>query len=144
MAEIGISEAARIVGKTRNTLYRFMKEGKLSYHVGESGTRTVEASELLRAFPYAAKAIGERYKSDTCSDTKVTESDSKVTDGTQEKDEIIQLLKAQLAEAARREAWLKERIEALEKRLPLPPGQDSQIAKQPEKRKGFWARLFGW
>lgn len=151
MAEIGISEAARLVGKTRNTLYRFMKEGKLSYHSGESGARTVDVSELLRVFPYAAKAIGESYKCDSSSDTNVTksdsnitESDSNVTPDTQGKDEVIQLLKAQLAEAAKREAWLKERIEALEKRMPLPPGQGDQAAIQPEKPKGFWARLFGF
>ena len=151
MAEIGISEAARLVGKTRNTLYRFMKDGKLSYHSGESGARTVDVSELLRVFPYAAKAIGESYKCDTSSDTNMTESDSNVTGSdsnitpdTQGKDEVIQLLKAQLAEAAKREAWLKERIEALEKRLPLPPGQGDQAASQPEKPKGFWARLFGF
>lgn len=144
MAEIGISEAARLVGKTRNTLYRFMKDGKLSYHSEKSGVRTVDVSELLRVFPYAAKAIGESYKCDTSSDTNVTESDSNVTPDTQGKDEVIQLLKAQLAESAKREAWLKERIEELEKRLPLPPGQGDQAAMQPEKPKGFWARLFGF
>ena len=144
MAEIGISEAARLVGKTRNTLYRFMKDGKLSYHSVESGARTVDVSELLRVFPYAAKAIGESYKCDISSDTNVTKSDSNVTPDTQGKDEVIQLLKVQLAEAAKREAWLKERIEALEKRLPLPPGQGDQAAMQPEKPKGFWARLFGF
>lgn len=144
MAEIGISDASRLVGKTRNTLYRFMKDGKLSYHIGESGARTIEASELLRVFPYAAKAIGERYKSDTYSDTNMTESDSNVTPDTQGKDELIQFLKAQLAEAAKREAWLKERLEMLEKRLPLPPSQDDQAAMQPKKPKGFLARLFGF
>ncbi len=149
MAEIGVSQAARLVGKTRNTLYRLMKEGRLSFHMGSSGTRTVDAAELLRVFPYAAKAIGECYKSDTNFDTKVTESDSRVTADTQGKDELIQFLKEQLAEAATREAWLKERIEALENRLPLPPGQDAQEAEHPQSEKlpgnpkGFWARLFG-
>ncbi len=144
MAEIGISEAARLVGKTRNTLYRFMKDGKLSYHSEKHGVRTVDVSELLRVFPYAAKAIGESYKCDTSSDTNVTESDSNVTPDTQGKDEVIQLLKAQLAESAKREAWLKERIEELEKRLPLPPGQGDQAAMRQEKPKGFLARLFGF
>ena len=142
MAEIGISQAAKLVGKTRNTLYRLMKEGQLSFRIGSSGTRTVDTAELLRVFPYAAKNIGQSDKSDTLLDTKETGKDNEITNVTPDKDELIQLLKTQLAEAATRETWLKERIEALEKRLPLPPGQEAQEEAKPEKQRGFWARLF--
>ena len=74
----------------------------------------------------------------------MTENDSPVTHDTQGKDELILFLKEQLAEAATREAWLKARIEALEKRLTLPPGESDHAAEQLENpKKGFWARLFG-
>jgi hypothetical protein len=50
MTQLSISAAAQLVGKDRKTLYRLIKQGKLSATVGDSGMSQVETSELLRFF----------------------------------------------------------------------------------------------
>lgn len=50
MAQLSIAAAAKLVGKDRKTLYRLVKEGRLSATLCDSGMRQVETSELLRLF----------------------------------------------------------------------------------------------
>lgn len=50
MAQVTVSEAAKLVSRDRKTLYRLIKEGKLSTTTSDSGVRQVETSELLRFF----------------------------------------------------------------------------------------------
>ena len=48
--QIPIAEAARLTGRDRKSLYRDIKAGKLSATLGDSGTRQVAVSELLRVY----------------------------------------------------------------------------------------------
>ncbi|EDU8978071.1 helix-turn-helix domain-containing protein [Salmonella enterica subsp. enterica] len=48
MAKVSISEAARLTGRSRTTLHRLIKTGKLSTCYGERNARMVDVSELLR------------------------------------------------------------------------------------------------
>lgn len=50
MALHNISEAARLVGKSRSTVHRHIKEGKLSKVLGKDGNPAVETSELRRVY----------------------------------------------------------------------------------------------
>jgi len=50
MAQLSISEASKLVSRDRKTLYRLIKQGKLSATVSDSGMSQVETSELLRVF----------------------------------------------------------------------------------------------
>lgn len=50
MTQFSISAAAPLVGKDRKTLYRMIKEGKLSTTVSLDGEKRVDKSELLRVF----------------------------------------------------------------------------------------------
>lgn len=50
MAIVSISEAARLVGKSRTTLYRYIKDGKLSTCTDCNNTDGVDISELIRVF----------------------------------------------------------------------------------------------
>ena len=50
MAQVTVSEAAKLVSRDRKTLYRLIKEGKISATVDETGKRQLETSELLRFF----------------------------------------------------------------------------------------------
>jgi len=50
MAKVSISEAARLTGKSRTTLHRFIKTGELSTCHGERNAKMVDTSELLRVF----------------------------------------------------------------------------------------------
>lgn len=45
-----ISAAARIIDKSRATISRHMKAGKLSYEVDDDGNKLIEASELIRVY----------------------------------------------------------------------------------------------
>ena len=51
MAVIGLSEAARLTGKPRSTIHRAMKDGRLSFVVGEGGARLIDPAELERVYP---------------------------------------------------------------------------------------------
>lgn len=50
MSQVSVSAAAKLVGKDRKTLYRLIKEGKLSATTGHNGARQIETSELIRVF----------------------------------------------------------------------------------------------
>ena len=50
MAKLSISEAARLTGKSRTTLHRFIKTGELSTCHGARNARMVDVSELIRVF----------------------------------------------------------------------------------------------
>jgi len=50
MAIVSISEAARLTGKSRTTIQKYIKQGKLSKCSGTDGTFGIDTSELLRVF----------------------------------------------------------------------------------------------
>ena len=50
MSQISIAEAAKLTGKDRKTLYRYIKEGRLSATTATSGVRQVDVAELSRVF----------------------------------------------------------------------------------------------
>lgn len=45
-----ISESARITGKSRRTIQRYVKSGKLSAKSGINGNPSIDTSELIRVF----------------------------------------------------------------------------------------------
>lgn len=50
MALVTIAEAAKLSGKDKKTLYRYIKDGKLSATNSTGGMRQVDVSELVRVF----------------------------------------------------------------------------------------------
>lgn len=50
MAQIGIAEAAKLVGRDRKTLYLAIKKGRLTATVNDSGVRQVDTTELMRVY----------------------------------------------------------------------------------------------
>jgi len=51
MASVSISEAARLTGKARSTLHKYIKQGRLSVTTdAATGSKTIETSELIRVF----------------------------------------------------------------------------------------------
>jgi hypothetical protein len=45
------TEAARACGKSRETIFRAMKKGRLSFKLNGAGERRIDAAELDRVFP---------------------------------------------------------------------------------------------
>lgn len=50
-AELSLSQAAKETGKSKSTINRAIKTGKLSATRHQDGTYSIAASELFRAFP---------------------------------------------------------------------------------------------
>lgn len=50
-SELSLSQAAKTAGKSKSTINRAIKSGKLSATRHDDGTYTIAASELFRVFP---------------------------------------------------------------------------------------------
>ena len=50
MAIVRVTEAYKLVGKTRKTIQRYISIGKLSKTIGSDGKEGIDTSELLRVF----------------------------------------------------------------------------------------------
>ncbi len=50
MAIVSISEAARLVNKSRTTLYRYIKDGRMSTCTDINNAEGIDVSELIRVF----------------------------------------------------------------------------------------------
>jgi hypothetical protein len=56
MALVTITEAAKLVRRSRGTVYRDIDRGRLSKNVAPDGTTTIDTSELLRVYGALHKA----------------------------------------------------------------------------------------
>lgn len=50
MAKVGAQRAAELTGKSKSTIQRAMKSGKISYEMDNNGRRVIDVAELERAF----------------------------------------------------------------------------------------------
>jgi len=50
MAQVSISEAARLTGKSRKTLHTYISSGKLTKVTDNQGKPKIDTSELIRVF----------------------------------------------------------------------------------------------
>jgi len=131
MSKVNVSEASRLTGKSRTTLYKLMDSGQLS-HTGEaSGGRVLDTEELLRVFG----SIGHAWTpQDTQPGQQITPNRTPVDT------DLVAMLKGQLAAAQEREQRLLALLESAQALLALP----SAPKEAPEpKRRGLWARIFG-
>jgi hypothetical protein len=135
MAKINISQAAKMTGKTRTTIYKKIKSGELSAELGSDGNRLIDTAELLRVF-------GELVTPDTVS-MDVHEIQQEMPQVTPLLERQINLLEAEnrrlheQIEADRRE---KERLLGLleKQTLLLTHTQQESVPKV-----SFWQRVFG-
>lgn len=107
MALVSISEAARLTGKARSTLHKYIKQGKLSTTTDQNtGSRSIETSELIRVFGKISNSTT------TCSDS-VTD----VSIQQQETPSDTQLLQTKLQLLEQENTHLKAEKELLSKNL---------------------------
>ena len=139
-----ISEAARWVGKTRRTLQRHIKDGKLSVNEDKQGRKYIDTAELRRSYPEDFKQPkiddevrknGKKSQGDAGDSgflpEKVTILEEQVRDLKQER-EIAREREKELLRIAK---GLQEELK--EQRILLLPSSENQ------KKQGFWARAFG-
>ena len=131
MALLSISASARASGKDRNTIKRYLKDGRLSSTKDASGNPVIDTAELVRVFgPLVSTGAP-----DAQGQTPASAPDHPALS------QVVETLREQLRAAQEREEWLKGQLEAsqarsaeLEQRM-LPPGEAA--------KKGFFARIFG-
>lgn len=128
MARLSISEGARRVGMSRQTLHKHITAGKLSV-IREGDSVEVDEAELFRVYGNAFTPV----------DVKATVADlHHVTpDFTAE----IDSLRQELTAARQREIWLQQHVDRLassleqaQKLLAAP------AAESPAVEKGFWTK----
>lgn len=116
-----ISEVSKLTGKSRTTIHRYIRTGKLSTVHNEQGAKKVDLSELLRVFPDIRIEQTEQSKS-VQSEQSVTVNDT-VSDVTLLKQKIEHLEQMLLSK--------DEHIETLKKSLNL-------LEHKKEKKKKLW------
>lgn len=150
MPSLTLSQAARAISKSKSTLNRAVKSGRLSAVRNEDGTFSIDPSELARAFPQNTKEREPEPRKDPIEERLGTEDSSKVA--------MLEQLLEREREALVRErevsADLKEdrdrwRAQATGLLSDLRTVQDKAMpflspeALPTSHPKGFWKRFFG-
>lgn len=162
MATVNVSEAARLAKTTRATIYKYIKNGKLSATSLPEGGYTIDTSEIMRVF-------GDIYSEDVPSVHVNTPELQRELDALREhlkaKDELImakeqhisdlqrslQLLEYKVSDTLKTDnSHLEARIRELEvetarvKELEVEAARVKELEAElaREKGKGFFARLF--
>lgn len=138
MAQVSISEAARLTGRSRKTLHTYISNGKLTKVTGIDGRPKVDTSELMRVFGELI-ATQETVKSQCNFSQQVTPET--VTLHTSELDVLkkeVSLLRELLAEKDKRNEDLKHALLLIESKMPATP---SPVAQPPAKKSWqFWKK----
>lgn len=168
MANVTITEAARLAGISRQYLYtKYIKPGVLSVKKDENAKPYIDSAELLRVFngrlPGPKEASTEDTKDTTSTFRKITvENDIKNAALQAE----VEALREAMTAARSRETWLQGKVDELTAQVaaahkllehkstivapppppPDPPAELPPAADPPqesEKKRGFFGRLFG-
>mgnify|MGYP000313988492 CR=1 FL=1 len=129
-----LGEAAKATGKSKPTIQRAIKSGKISASKSENGSYEIDPSELHRIFPALHRAsndTGTMKQSVTPDETAVLHAKM---DG---KDTEISLLKARIDELqSDRDEW-RDQAKTATRLL------EDHRTKESSAKPGFWLRLFG-
>lgn len=121
--ELTLKQAAEQSGKSKSTIHRAIKNGKLSAQKNEDGTYAIDPSELSRVYPA----------------TITQHSNEPVRDSTDLLETKVAMLEDQLSRERETVDDLRKRLDRAEERvyaLSAPP-------QTTEPKKGFWSRVFG-
>jgi hypothetical protein len=121
-----LGEAAKAVNKSKATISKAIKSGKITAIRNEDGSFTIEAVELHRVYPVNTQPTVEGEQSSTPISTGVNSS------------ELIEL-RVKLEAAQQRISDLEEDRDAWRQ-------QANRLLSSPPKgeaSKGFWKRVFG-
>ncbi|HBX2701096.1 helix-turn-helix domain-containing protein [Klebsiella pneumoniae] len=142
MAVHTVTEAAKLAGVTRRTIYRYVKQGKLSAVVTGSDATQIETSELLRVFGSLSQ-----------------EKEPQVSTGShQEEPEYVTRLMAEMSQLremiqGQQQLLLEDKLEVNRLREQMTglqnerdtAAQELEKVKaelEVERGKGFWKRIF--
>lgn len=142
MALVSISEAARLTGKARSTLHKYIKQGKLSTTTDQNtGNKSIETSELIRVFG----KISNSSTTDGDSVTNVSKLQQETPNTTQSLQIKLQLLEQENAHLKAEKELLSKNLDdirqamlLIESKLPTTP---EPVAPVPAKKSWqFWKK----
>ncbi|HGN1344104.1 TPA: hypothetical protein ACKRMM_005945 [Pseudomonas aeruginosa] len=142
MALVSISEAARLTGKARSTLHKYIKQGKLSTTTDQNtGNKSIETSELIRVFG----KISNSSTTDSDSVTHVSKLQQETPNTTQSLQIKLQLLEQENAHLKAEKELLSKNLDdirqamlLIESKLPTTP---EPVAPVPAKKPWqFWKK----
>ncbi|WP_143809734.1 hypothetical protein [Paracoccus yeei] len=150
MSLLTLSQAAKAISKSKSTLNRAIKSGRLSAVRNEDGTFSIDPSELARAFPQNGPERAPMVHHEPALERPGTEDSSKVA----MLEQLLEKEREALAREREVSADLKEdrdrwRAQATGLLSDLRTAQEKAApAASPEalpgpQSKGFWKRLFG-
>ena len=126
-----LGDAAKAVGKSKTTLHRAIKSGRISAKKSEDGSYSIDPSELHRVFPPV---------------TAVTPTDTFQRNDTEHPSNTLETLRIQLElqekERERERALLQETIADLREDRDKWRQQATALLED-HRPKGFFTRLFG-
>jgi hypothetical protein len=138
--KLSISEAARAAGVSRQHFYtKYINPGLISIDRENPDKPTIDTAELLRVFPNMSLP-----------DSLVSANSQELTQELSRKimslDSELTAARQQLAASQDREKWLQGTVDKLTDTIRLlehrPDPQQVDQGK-PEKRRGWWSRVFG-
>jgi len=134
MPKLSITEAARLYGKSRSTLYKQNKNGVLSFSAGDDGRPCIDLSEMIRVYG----PVPNQY-------TQENEPEHENTHEERAFDALLEIIKRQekqLLQADEREAWLRERLEQNQRQLDRAQQQIQLLTDQkpskPSRNRPWW------
>lgn len=142
MALVSISEAARLTGKARSTLHKYIKQGKLSTTTDQNtGNKSIETSELIRLFG----KISNSSTTDSDSVTHVSKLQQETPNTTQSLQIKLQLLEQENAHLKAEKELLSKNLDdirqamlLIESKLPTTPEPARPV---PAKKSWqFWKK----
>lgn len=116
MAWHSVTDAQKLTGKSRRTLYRDMAEGRITWEVRDNNRRYIETSELLRVYG-------------SLKDVAQPEPEKVAHSGTPQNDAVLAELKALRAEVRE----LRETLQLIEHK-----------PQEPDTKTPPWWRRFFW
>lgn len=124
MAELNLSQAARLYGKSRMTIHRHCRAGRITSRLSDDGQRLIDLSELIRAYgespnPVTTDTSPKATQRYTSRDTQQSMHDDLLL-------REIQALREQVTQ-------LQEEVREL-RHLPAPGKLESDL-EQAEKRQ---------
>lgn len=138
MAQVSISEAARLTGKSRKTLHTYISNGKLTKVTDVQGKPKIDTSELIRVFGELTTpnetATPRCNFSHKVTPKTVTTHDTEVERLKQE----VSFLKELLIEKDKRNDDLKHALLLIESKLPTTPEPD--VPRTAKKAWKFWKK----
>jgi len=117
MSIVSISEAARLTGKSRQTLYKHLHNGQLSLSIDVNRSKGIDTSELIRVYG--------QLKIDKLTTVQVDKTGHELT---KQNDDIVNIDNQRLTELEKELALSKLKIEEQQKQLDLK--QETIEAKQ--------------